>query len=319
MIVRLGYVAITLKLEDATTSSPVTYKRYSGIESETERFELLKRVTQSNLEALIKVLNYNIREDIHFYRLTSKLVPLATHGDVLWNYEDVIKPQCQEIAAIIRDSNMRVDAHPDQFNVLNSVNPSVIKSSIETLEHQLDLFRLFELKDGKLVLHVGGKAGGKDAGLQRFKETFKTLSPELKRALILENDDKTYTAKDVLGLCQDLNIPMVLDVHHHRCCHDDIPLETMLEAIFKTWDNEVYPPKLHYSTPREGGVDRRHADFIDADDFISFIELAAPFKTNIDMMLEAKQKDLSIYQLVEDIKKRRPNWKWLDQTTFECE
>ncbi len=318
MKVRLGYVAIALKLEGVTTSSPVTYKRYSSIESQQTRDEILKQVTQSNLVDLIKVLEYNIQNEIHFYRLTSKLVPLATHKDVLWDYEPAIKSLCQDAARLIKASNMRVDAHPDQFNVLNSVNPEVVKSTIQTLEHQLDLFRLFELEAGKLVLHVGGKAGGKEEALGRFIETFHTLSKPLREAIILENDDKTYTAQDVLSLCQTLHIPMVLDVHHHRCCHQGESLKTLLPAVFDTWQKECYPPKLHYSTPKTGGTDRRHSDYIAVDEFIDFIEQAIEFETDIDVMLEAKQKDLAIYQLVQELKQKRPNWIWHDATTFEC-
>ena len=89
MKVRFGYVAIAMRLDKVTSSSPVTYKKYSSLDSERERLSLLKKVTQSNLNDLIKILNYNIENDIHFYRLTSKLIPLATHQEVLWDYSKV--------------------------------------------------------------------------------------------------------------------------------------------------------------------------------------------------------------------------------------
>ena len=91
MKVRFGYVAIAMRLDKVTSSSPVTYKKYSSLDSERERLSLLKKVTQSNLNDLIKILNYNIENDIHFYRLTSKLIPLATHQEVLWDYSKVIQ------------------------------------------------------------------------------------------------------------------------------------------------------------------------------------------------------------------------------------
>lgn len=172
MRVRFGYVAIAMRLDKVTSSSPVTYKKYASIDSEKERLSLLKRVTQSNLRDLIKILNYNIEYDIHFYRLTSKLIPLATHQEVLWNYSKVIKTECEQVAQLIQSHQMRVDAHPDQFNVLNSTNPAVVESSIMTLEHQLDLFDLFQMKHGKLVLHVGGKAGEKIMRLNGLLKLF---------------------------------------------------------------------------------------------------------------------------------------------------
>lgn len=317
MKVRFGYVAIAMRLEKVTSSSPVTYKKYSSIDSERERLSLLKKVTQSNLNDLIKILNYNIENDIHFYRLTSKLIPLATHQEVRWDYSKVIQNECQKVARLIQEFNMRIDAHPDQFNVLNSVNESVIESSIKTLQHQLDLFDLFQIKHGKLVLHVGGKAGGKEAALERFEQTFIKLPSRIQQALILENDDKTYSANDVLGLCQRLHIPMVLDIHHHRCYHEGEFLEALVEPIFNTWEGDFWPPKIHVSSPREFETDRRHADFIEVEDMLRFLDLIKPLNQDIDVMIEAKQKDLALHRLVHDIRQARPNWQWLDHTTVE--
>ncbi|MDO4924648.1 MAG: UV DNA damage repair endonuclease UvsE [Turicibacter sp.] len=317
MKVRFGYVAIAMRLEKVTSSSPVTYKKYSSIDSERERLSLLKKVTQSNLNDLIKILNYNIENDIHFYRLTSKLIPLATHQEVRWDYSKVIQNECQKVARLIQEFNMRIDAHPDQFNVLNSVNESVIESSIKTLQHQLDLFDLFQIKHGKLVLHVGGKAGGKEAALERFEQTFTKLPSRIQQALILENDDKTYSANDVLGLCQRLHIPMVLDIHHHRCYHEGEFLEALVEPIFNTWEGDFWPPKIHVSSPREFETDRRHADFIEVEDMLRFLDLIKPLNQDIDVMIEAKQKDLALHRLVHDIRQARPNWQWLDHTTVE--
>lgn len=317
MKIRFGYVAIALKLDKVTSSSPVTYKKYTSLDSQRERLSHLTRVTKSNLRDLIKILNYNAENNIHFYRMTSKLIPLATHADVLWDYAPVIQKECEEVARIIKKYQMRIDAHPDQFNVLNSVNESVIESTIKTLEHQLHLFELFHIQNGQMVLHVGGKAGGKEAALERFVQTFSKLSPAIQRALIIENDDKVYTAHDVLSLCQTLQIPMVLDIHHHRCYHEGLELSPILEAIFKTWDGNAWPPKIHISSPKEFECDRRHSDFIEVNDLLRFIDLIRPLNQDFDIMIEAKQKDLAVYRLIHDVKQKRPEWKWLDDTTCE--
>lgn len=317
MKIRLGYVAIALKLDKVTSSSPVTYKKYSSLSSKREQLSLLTRVTKSNLHDLIKILNYNAKQEIHFYRMTSKLIPLATHQEVLWDYSKVIQEECQEVADLIKKYDMRVDAHPDHFNVLNSINEAVIEASIQSLLHQLHLFELFDIKSPQLVLHVGGKAGGKEAALERFIQTFHRLPPNIQKALIIENDDKVYSADDVLKLCQTLNIPMVLDIHHHRCYNEGIELQPLLESIFKTWDQNPWPPKVHISSPKEFDTDRRHSDYIEIEDLLRFIELVQPLNQDLDIMIEAKQKDLALYRLIQDIKVARPHWKWLDGTTFE--
>lgn len=317
MKIRLGYVAIALGLDKVTTSSPVTYKKYSSLTSECERLTLLERVTKSNLMNLYKILNYNAENDVHFYRMTSKLVPLATHRDVRWNYSKIIQKECEEVGKLIKKYQMRIDVHPDQFNVLNSVNEHVIQAAIQTLEHQMHLFDLCGIEHGKMVLHVGGKALGKEAALLRFKETFHRLPKRIQQSLILENDDKMYSAKDVLGLCQDLKIPMVLDIHHHRCYPEGDRLDDLVEDIFETWKSDYWPPKIHISSGKAFESDRRHSDYIEVMDLVRFVELIQPLNQDVDIMIEAKQKDLALYQLVKDIKKVRPTWKWLDGTEFE--
>ena len=87
--------------------------KYSSLSSKREQLSLLTRVTKSNLHDLIKILNYNAKQEIHFYRMTSKLIPLATHQEVLWDYSKVIQEECQEVADLIKKYDMRVDAHPD--------------------------------------------------------------------------------------------------------------------------------------------------------------------------------------------------------------
>jgi len=91
----------------------------------------------------------------------------------------------------------------------------------------------------------------------------------------------------------------------------------MLNDIFSTWKDEPLPPKLHFSSPKEGEKDRKHADYINAEAFINFIEKCIPLGLDLDIMLEAKQKDLALYMLAHDIKTLKPEWKWIDKSTFE--
>lgn len=173
---------------------------------------------------LIKILNYNAKQEIHFYRMTSKLIPLATHQEVLWDYSKVIQEECQEVADLIKKYDMRVDAHPDQFNVLNSINEAVIEASIQSLYISC-IYLSYLILSLLNLFYMWGKAGGKEAALERFIQTFHRLPPNIQKALIIENDDKVYSADDVLKLCQTLNIPMVLDIHHHRCYNEGIELQ----------------------------------------------------------------------------------------------
>ena len=318
MKVRLGYVSIALKLPKVTTSSTVTYANYMKMNNADMKLNKLKQVTSSNLSALDKTLRYNIENHIHFYRITSQLFPLVTHPDVgAWDYRKLFKKDLSHIGNLVKEANMRVDTHPDQFNVINSLREDVVENTLKNLMIHVHLFEDMNYKDGKMVLHVGSSQGGKETSLERFKINFRNYPKEITSKLILENDDKTFNTRDVLKLCKDLSLPMVLDVHHHNCNDGGEELQPMLADIFSTWQQESLPPKLHFSTPKDGPLDRKHSDYIAATDFINFIENCKALDTDLDIMLESKMKDLSMYQLIIDIKKLRPQWIWLDKTTFE--
>ena len=318
MKIRLGYVAISMKLgKKVTSSSSVTFKNYSKLSSKEERLNKLKTVALSNLDDLARILKYNAENNIHFYRITSALIPLVTHPEVgYWGHREIFKKDFEYIGRIINENHMRVDTHPDEFNVLNSTNPRVVANTKLNLICQTEWFEDMNYKEGKMVLHVGGATGGKEEGIKRFIDNFNEYPEEITSRLIIENDDKTYTAKEVLNLCENLNIPMVLDVHHHNCNNNGEEVQELVERIFNTWNKENIPPKIHFSSPREFENDRKHADYINGEDFVKFIEKAKIIDRDFDVMLECKMKDEALYKLSKDIKRIKPEYEWVDESIF---
>jgi UV DNA damage endonuclease len=318
MIVRLGYVAISLNLPKVTTSSTVTYATYKKLCTEEQKLNKLKSVTLSNLNDLYKILEYNVEKHLHFYRITSALFPLVTHPDVGdWNYRDMFKRDLQHIGEFIKKHNLRVDTHPDEFNVINSTKEEVVKNTLRNLLVHQHLFEDLNYAHGKMVIHLGGAEGGKDAGLKRLVANLLTYPKDITSKLMFENDDKTYTAKETLKICNEMELPMVFDVHHHNCNNNGETIEELLGAIIDTWKNQHLPPKFHFSSPRESEKDRKHSDFVNAPDFVKFIETCKTYNTNIDIMLEAKQKDISLFKLADEIKLLRSDWRLVDNSTFE--
>lgn len=318
MKIRLGYVAIALNLPKVTSSSSVTYTNYQKLSNDEQKLNKLKQVTLSNLDDLYKILQYNVENNIHFYRITSALVPLATHPEVSnWDYRKIFRVDFERIGKFIRDSNLRVDTHPDEFNVLNSIRDEVVVSATRNLWSHVHLFEDINYPEGKMVLHIGGAQGGKEEARKRFIINFRALPVEISSRLMLENDDKTFTAKEVLSICKEVGVPMVVDAHHHICNNDGEDLYPMLGEIFSTWDQQPLAPKIHFSSPRELERDRKHADFIYPEDFIDFVERAKSFDRDFDVMIEAKMKDKALFQLAQDIKEYRLDWKWIDNTTLE--
>ena len=318
MRVRLGYVAIALNLKNVTSSSTVTFANYNKLKSEEEKLKKLKTVTFSNIDDLETILKYNIKNNIHFYRLTSRLIPLSTHPEINWDYERYFSKELRRIGKIIKESNMRVDFHPDQFNVINSVKENVVQDTIRNLNHAVDLFNFMDYEDGKLVIHIGSSAGGKEDSILRFISNYKNFPSRIRERLILENDDKVFTANDVLKICQEIEVPMVVDIHHHKCKNDEENIGDLLPKIFDTWNNENLPPKIHFSSPKEGELDRKHADYIDINDFSSFLDLAKEsVNRDFDVMIEAKKKDQALFKLMKDLSKINYKCKFIDDSTIE--
>ena len=318
MRIRLGYVAISKKLgKKVTSSSTVTFSNYNKIILPNKKLEKLKSVAASNLKDLETIIRYNIENNIHFYRITSALIPLVTHPEVgYWGHREFLRKDFEYVGKLINDSKMRVDTHPDEFNVINSINPKVVENTKINLLRQAEWFEDFKYELGKMVIHVGGATNGKEAAFERFITNFITFPNEVKSKIIIENDDKTYTAQETLNLCNELNLPMVLDFHHHNCNNNNENIYELIPKIFLTWKNEKLPPKIHFSSPRDHEKDRKHSDFINATDFVDFLENIKTFDTDIDIMLECKEKDLALFKLTDDIKELKPEYNWVDKTTF---
>lgn len=318
MRIRLGYVAISMKLEKVTSSSTVTYRNYIKQGSEENKLNKLKQVTLTNLDDLYRILQYTVRNNIHFYRITSALIPLATHPEVTnWDFRKIFDKDFERLANFIRDNDLRVDTHPNEFNVINSIKEDIVKNTEINLLHHSQIFEDLNYPLGKMVMHIGSKEGGKENALDRFVKNYNNFPLKLRERFVFENDDKTFTTKEVLTLCQKIKSPMVLDVQHHNCNSGGDELEPMLNDIFSTWNDEKLPPELHFSSPKDDEKDRKHADYIIAEDFALFVEKCIPLGFDLDIMLDTKQKDLALYKLVQDLKTIRPLWNWIDRSTIE--
>ena len=310
MLVRLGYVSLTKAL-DVTPSSMITYTNYVNNNYTVDK---LYNIINNNLDALKMIINYNINNNIHFYRLTSKLIPLATHNKVNFDYITPFKDRFKEIGKLINDNNIRVDTHPDQFAVLNSISKKIVDNTVEILEYHYNVLDALNIKDKVILLHVGSSSGGKKASITRFINNFRKLPLYLQECIAIENDDKTFNIKDVLYLCNKLNIPMVLDYHHYICNNDGEKLEKYIEDIINTWKN--INPKFHFSSPKSKLKKefRSHNDYINSNDFIKFLNILKPINKNIDIMLEAKFKDDALFRLTRQLKYN--GFKFIDETSF---
>lgn len=316
MRIRFGYVAIALAVPEGSPNKTTSLRSLQKIKEPGNRISRLRRIMLENLATTLRILRYNAAHQIHLYRFTSKTVPFATHpiaegwdyiadGDALW----------RQIGDYIRLHSMRASAHPDHYTLLNSPKPEVLTASLKDLDYHARVFDAMGFDPfPSLVLHVGGQYKDKTTALARFVESFAQLPDRLRLRIMLENDDKIFTAAEVLSLCENLHCPMVLDVHHHRCNNNGESLEVLWPQITATWSGGI--PKVHVSSPRSDKDVRAHADNINPADVLPFLQLAAHFNQDFDIMVEAKQKDEAMFGLIDELS-LAPGIKQVEQATLE--
>lgn len=311
MLIKLGYACIAKTLENVTPSTNYTYTEYL----KTKNFSKLNEIIISNLKDLNILIDYNIRNNIHFFRLSSKIIPLATRLDVIFDYKEKYLEYYKLIGEKIKNSNMRCDFHPDQFCVLNSVRTEVLDNTIEILKYHYNLLDYLNIEDKLLVLHIGSSVLGKENAKTRFINNFKKLPVEIQKCIAIENDDKVFNIKDCIDIYRKIKTPIVLDYHHHFCNNDGQDINIYLPTVLNSWGNIT--PKMHFSSPKNKTKKefRSHHDFINSDSFINFIELIKVYDKDIDVMIEAKAKDMALFKLTRELK-YKTNYKFIDETTF---
>jgi UV DNA damage endonuclease len=275
-----------------------------------------------SLGYLRDILEYLDEHDLRMYRMATGLAPYASHPD-LPQFHSQLGECAGELAAVgarARELGVRLSTHPGQYTVLNSEKPEVVSASVAELEVQAALLDgLAQPAEAVVVVHVGGAAGGREAGADRFAAGFERLSEAARRRLVLENDDRLYALTDVLPLAERLGVPVVWDALHHFCHNPEgVPAREALELALGTWPSGVLP-KIHYSSPRLDVTERKkkagrrverrlvlpdarvHADTVDAMAFAEFLRHDAA-GLDFDVMVEAKAKDLAVLRLREQIR-----------------
>ena len=295
-MIRLGYACICNSIEEHMHT--ITYTNYLKDKNK------INDIVKQNFEVLKKILTYNNKNNIHFYRLSSNFIPCASI--IEYDYPNIFKKEFKEISKLIKG---RFDMHLSEYCILNSTNKEAVKRSIDEIKYHYKLLKSFKVKPN-LIIHIGSKSFGKENSITRFINNFNKLPNYLKNTLLIENDDKVFNVEDTLKLCQKIKRPMVLDVHHHNCNKTEKDLSNYLNEIFNTWDTT---PKIHFSSPKNKKDFRAHNDYINSDDFINFIKL---IDRDIDIMLEAKAKDDALFRLVRELK-YKTNYNFIDETTIK--
>jgi UV DNA damage endonuclease len=255
----------------------------------------LSRLCLENANALLAALQFCTDNGIGCFRVNSQILPIKTHPtsgyevDDLPEHGEIVRrfKQCRTFA---RKHSLRTCFHPDQFVVLNSPRLDVVEKSVQELEYQGQVAEW--IGADVINIHGGGAYGDKSKALAEFARNLDRLSSRVRSRLTVENDDQTYTPADLLPLCRAMGVPLVYDVHHHRCNSDGQSVEEATKQALATWDRE---PMFHISSPVEGWggpKPERHHDFIDVADFPDCWRTQ-----NFTVEVEARAKEVAVARL----------------------
>lgn len=252
-------------------------------------FEKVYTTVKNNLNDLKEILVFCEQNNISMFRLGNSIVPFASHPNFQTSWWDNIEPLFEDARNYYKNFDIRLTIHPGQFIQLGSAKENVVQSSLKELEYCTKVLDLLNAKDGVITLHIGGKNGNEYKTLTRFEQVFNE-NLWLQKYLALENDEYNFNAIQTLRLCEICNIPMIFDIFHHYINPSDI----MWNEIKQTWKNKR--AKVHISSQGEGKIGT-HAKEITENDFKKLLEFLGDDSHNVDIMVEAKDKEYAIHKL----------------------
>lgn len=280
---KIGYPCINRSI-GCSSGRTFRLSSYSG--------ERLEETVRENLRCLGETLRFNQRECLLFFRIGSGLVPFASHPVCTADWQETFAEGFRDIGRFVRENDMRISMHPDQFVVINAKDPDIVGKSIAELSYHAALLDAMHL-DGtaKIQIHVGGVYGDPGSAMMRFTNVYSGLDECVIRRLVVENDDSRYTLADCLRIHEETGIPVLFDVFHHTVNPSGAGVAEAVELSGATWRPRDGIPMVDYSTPMPGGRKGRHAESLDAADFERFLAATAP--ADMDIMLEIKDKEKS--------------------------
>jgi UV DNA damage endonuclease len=292
----MARVGLCCTFLEAPIKFRTTTARYVTTLAPRLRPSFVNELAVHNARALDDAIAWCAAHGVGAFRVNSGLLPLYTHPDRGWT---LTGPAGRGVSELLRaagtrarTADIRLSFHPDQFVVPGSLRPDVVEASLRELEYMGEVAEL--IGADQITIHGGGAQGGKEPSLARLADGLNRLSMAARSRLVLENDDRIYTVEDLLPLCEQLELPLIYDVHHHRCNPDRLSIEQATELAAQTWRGRE--PWVHLSSPAlgwKGSDPRPHADYIDPKDVPrSWLD------RNVTIDVEAKAKELAVLRLL---------------------
>jgi UV DNA damage endonuclease len=299
---RIGYCCLSQFINDGKRKKDHTMVNRGMVKRtfESKGLDYVSELIILNLKDTLKVLDFNIENNIYVYRLSSDSFPWMSEYEFkdLPNFE-VIENLMLSIGDKIKSNNMRCSYHPGPFNVLASENPLVVIKTINELNKHAELMDLLGLDKTTFYpinIHINTTKPTRELAAERFCKEFINLSESCKSRLVVENDDglNQYSVKMLYDMVHKvIGIPITFDQHHHNYGPQDLEMESALRLAHSTWTTRVL---THMSSPKTiedtNGKKTAHADYI--------YEKIETYGLEFDTEIEAKAKDLAVIRYRRD-------------------
>lgn len=270
----------------------MTYKSFSS-KPKIESLEKLSDIVRNNFNTTEKIIRHCSAVGIKGYRISSDLVPIINHPEVMLNISDLpnyklIQYEINKVGKAIKETGLRISAHPSEYISLTSDDSRVINNSINDLELHARIFDLLELENNTfnpLNIHCR-KDGDPQEISDKFKKNFELLSDRVKNRLVLENNDNAkgvWSVKNLIKYFPEYSI--TFDTLHHKMLSDGYSDEEAFNAAYDTWKFE---PIFHYSEGKDNT--RAHKDMAE--------NLPESYGKNVIWDVELKGKDYAILEMI---------------------
>jgi UV DNA damage endonuclease len=283
---KLGYPAINLGL--GCTSSHTF--RLASLTADR-----LRDTVALNLACLRRTIEWNTAHDLRFFRITSNLIPFASHPamqQIGIDWRDLVRDELRSLGDFVRRHDMRISQHPGQFVVLNSPSDTVYRNSVAELQYHADLLDMMGLDAShKLQIHVGGLYGDAESSGRIFAERHAQLPEAIRRRLVIENDERVASIQDCLRIHEATGIPVLFDTLHHAVNNRGETTLAGLKLAMATWGKDDGVPMIDYSDQNPDKKTGAHAISLDVVRFRSFVRSLRG--RDIDIMFEIKNKEAS--------------------------
>ncbi|MEM3364628.1 MAG: UV DNA damage repair endonuclease UvsE [Candidatus Micrarchaeia archaeon] len=280
---RIGYPCINRGI-GCTSNTTFRLASYSEQNMETH--------ITNNLACLEKILQFNVENGLLFFRISSDLIPFASHPICTYDWAGKFARKFRSIGKLIKENGIRISMHPDQFVLINALDDDVVKRSIAELEYHAKVLDLMCLgRDAKIQIHVGGIYGDKAAAIERFAERYRALPASVRKRVVVENDDHQFSLKDCLRLNSITGVPVLFDSFHHSLNNNGESVRNAMLLAENTWAEPDGPLMCDYCSQQRGARPGTHANSIDIKDFAEFLSHTKGIE--FDLMLEIKDKEKS--------------------------